>query len=269
MPDIDSNAPIVGACLACEGVPMSTNYDPRNTVTGGVRSEAQIDQGLRSYMLGVYNLMAMGVALTGVVAWAFGNVEALQTLLFAPSAAGGMKPTILFWVAAFSPLALVFLFGAAINRASAATVQGIFWLYAALVGVSISTIFMGYSDQSIAKVFFITAATFASLSLYGYTTKKSLAGWGTFLFMGLIGIIIASIVNIFLKSSAMGFIISIIGVLVFAGLTAYDTQKIKEMYFEGDDGETMSKKITSGALSLYMDFINMFMMLLRLFGSRD
>ncbi len=249
---------------------MSTSFDPRSTVTGsGIGSAAQIDQGLRSYMLGVYNLMAMGVLLSGVVAWAFGNVESLRGMLFAQNAMGVVKPTILFWVATFSPLAVVLLFGAAVSRMSAAAVQGIYWLYAALIGVSMSTIFMRYGDVSIAKVFFITAASFAGLSLYGYTTKKSLAGWGTFLFMGLIGIVIASIVNIFLKSGPMGFIISIAGVLIFAGLTAYDTQKIKEMYFAGDDGETMSKKITCGALNLYMDFINMFMMLLRLFGNRD
>ncbi len=248
---------------------MSTNYDPRNTVSGGVGAQAQIDQGLRTYMLGVYNLMALGVALTGVVAWAFGNIEALQSLLFTKNAAGMMSPTILWWVAAFSPLAFVFAFGAMINRMSAAGLQGMFWLFAAVMGVSMASIFMRFTDASIAKMFFITAASFASLSLYGYTTKKSLAGWGTFLFMGLIGIILASIVNVFLKSSAMGFIISIAGVLIFAGLTAYDTQKIKEMYFDGDDSETMSKKITSGALTLYLDFINMFQFLLSLFGNRE
>jgi uncharacterized protein len=249
---------------------MSNSYDPRATVSDGrVGSQAQLDQGLRSYMLGVYNMMALGVALTGVVAWAFGNIPALQNLLFSATAVGGVKPTILFYIAAFSPLALVFLFGAAVNRMSAAAVQGIYWLYAALIGVSISSIFMMYSDGSIAKIFFISSAMFGSLSLYGYTTKKNLSGMSTFLFMGLIGIIIASVVNIFLKSGPMGFIISIATVLIFAGFTAYDTQRIKNMYYEGDDGDTMSKKITCGALSLYMDFINLFMALLRIFGSRD
>jgi uncharacterized protein len=244
-----------------------SNVDPRYTVADARgRAPAEVDQGLRGYMLGVYNMMALGVALTGVIAYLFGNTPALTQLLFSPETG---KATILFWVAMLAPVGLVLLFSFAINRLSAATLQLIFWAYAALVGVSISTIFLAYSDISIAKTFFITAATFAGLSLWGYTTKKDMSGWGTFLIMGVIGLIVASIVNMFLKSGVMDYIISFIGVGLFAALTAYDTQKIKNMYWEGDDGETRSKKIVSGALSLYLDFINLFMYLLRFFGSRD
>jgi FtsH-binding integral membrane protein len=246
---------------------MSTQYDPRTALgRTGVEARADIDQGLRSYMLGVYNNMAVGVALTGLVAYAFGNFAPLSQLIVSPVTG---RPTIFFYIAAFSPLALVFLFGAAVNRLSAWGVNALFFGFAALMGVSLSTIFMVYTDASIAKVFFITAATFASLSLWGYTTKKDLSGWGTFLFMGVIGLIIASLVNIFLKSSMMSFVISVIGVLVFSGLTAYDTQRIKEMYFAGDDSETMGKKIAVGAFALYTNFINLFMMLMQLFGQRE
>jgi uncharacterized protein len=246
---------------------MSTQFDPGyQSRFVGVRSQAQIDQGLRSYMLSVYNLMALGIAITGLVAYAFGNFSALTSLIINFETG---RPTIFYWVAAFSPLALVFLMGAAVSRLPAVGVQALFFGFAALMGISMGTIFLRFTDASIAKVFFITAATFASLSLYGYTTKKSLSGWGTFLFMGVIGLIIASVVNIFLASSMLGFIISVIGVLVFAGLTAYDTQRIKEMYLLEDDGETMGKKAAVGAFALYTNFINLFIMLLNLFGQRE
>jgi uncharacterized protein len=237
------------------------NVDPRLTQMGRAGADAvQIDQGLRSYMLGIYNMMALGVALTGVIAMYIGSNEALLMTIF-------NSP--LKWVAMFAPLGVVLLMSFGINKLSAGTAQALYWVYAALMGVSISFIFAVYTGSSIAKTFFITAATFGALSLYGYTTKKSLSGWGTFLFMGLIGLIIASVVNIFLKSDAMSFVISAAGVLIFAGLTAYDTQKLKEMYFEGDNADTMSKKITMGALTLYMDFINLFMYLLRFLGNRE
>jgi uncharacterized protein len=241
--------------------------DPRYTVADARgRVAADIDQGLRSYMLGVYNMMALGVALTGLVAYLFGNTPALAQLLVNPVT---FKPTIFYYVAAFSPIGLVLLLSFGINRMSAATAQIVFWGYAALVGVSLSTIFMVYGGASIAKTFFVTAAAFGGLSLWGYTTKKDLSGWGTFLIMGVFGLIIASIVNMFLKSGPLDYIISGLGVLIFAGLTAYDTQSIKSMYYEADDGETRSKKITMGALRLYMDFINLFLYLLRLFGNRN
>ncbi len=237
------------------------NVDPRLTQMGRAGADAaRIDQGLRSYMLGIYNMMALGVALTGLIALYIGNNEALLATIY---------NTPLKWVAMFAPLGVVLVMSFGLNKLSAPALKSLYWGYAALMGVSISFIFAVYTGTSIAKTFFITAATFGALSLYGYTTKKSLAAWGTFLFMGLVGLIIASVVNIFLKSDAMSFVISAAGVLIFAGLTAYDTQKLKEMYFEGDGAEAMSKKITMGALTLYMDFINLFMYLLRFLGNRN
>jgi uncharacterized protein len=237
------------------------NVDPRLTQMGRAGADAaQIDQGLRSYMLGIYNMMALGVALTGLIAFFVGNNQALMSTIYGSP---------LKWVVMFAPLGVVLLMSFGINKLSAPAAQGLYWLYAALMGVSLSFIFAVYTGSSIAKTFFITSATFGALSLYGYTTQKSLAGWGTFLFMGLVGLIIASIVNIFLKSDAMSFVISAVGVLIFAGLTAYDTQKLKGMYFEGDAKDTTSKKITMGALTLYLDFINLFMYLLRFLGNRD
>jgi uncharacterized protein len=237
------------------------NVDPRLTQMSRAGTDAaQIDQGLRSYMLGIYNMMALGVALTGLIALYIGNNESLLATIY---------NTPLKWVAMFAPLGVVLVMSFGLNKLSAPALKALYWGYAALMGVSISFIFAVYTGSSIAKTFFITAATFGALSLYGYTTKKSLAGWGTFLFMGLVGLIIASVVNIFLKSDAMSFVISAVGVLIFAGLTAYDTQKLKGMYFEGDAADTMSKKITMGALTLYMDFINLFMYLLRFLGNRN
>lgn len=224
----------------------------------GAWSRADIDTGLRSYMLGVYNMMASGVLLTGLVAMAVANVPALSQLVFG---------TPFKWVALFAPLAIVMFFSMRLHKMSAATAHAVYWLYAATMGLSLGSIFMVYSGVSIAKTFFITAAAFGGLSLYGYTTKKDLSGLGTFLIMGLFGLIIASLVNLFLQSSMLEFVTSAIGVLIFAGLTAYDTQKIKEMYFEGDVHETRAKKIAAGALSLYLDFINLFLFLLRFLGS--
>jgi len=174
----------------------------------------------------------------------------------------------LMWVLVFAPVALVFLLSFGIQRMSVPAAQATFWGYSALMGLSLASIFVVYTSESIARVFFISAATFAAMSLYGYTTKRDLTGFGSFLFMGLIGIVIASIVNIFLNSSGLGFAISILGVLIFVGLTAYDTQKIKEMYYVGDDGTVAGRKAIMGALALYLDFINLFLMLLRLFGDR-
>ena len=232
----------------------------------------KIDQGLRTYMLKVYNYMSSGVLLTGIVALIIfkyaavtdgaGNIVDLTPL------GNAMYQSALMWVVALAPLGIVFYMSFGINKMSASKAQTVFWIFAALMGASLSSIFIVYTMPSIARVFFITSATFGAMSLYGYTTKKDLTGWGSFLMMGLIGIIIASIVNIFLKSSAMHFVISIIGVLVFVGLTAYDTQKIKHMYYATDSGEVMGKKAVMGALTLYLDFINLFIMLLRLFGQR-
>ncbi len=240
--------------------------DYRNTPLRSVTNAqvgADIDEGLRSYMLRVYNLMAVGLGITGVTAYGT-YAYALSNPAFAQAVYGGpMK-----WVVMLAPLALVFFLSFRINSMSVATAQTTFWGYAALLGVSLSSIFLVYTGQSITQTFFITATTFGAMSLYGYTTKKDLTSWGSFLFMGLIGILIASLVNIFLASSAMSFAISVIGVLVFTGLTAYDTQKIKEGYYEADDSDTAGRKAIIGALNLYLDFINLFIMLLRLFGDR-
>ena len=172
------------------------------------------------------------------------------------------------WIVMLAPLGVVFYISFGIRKMSAAKAQGAFWIFAALMGASLSSIFLVYTGASITRVFFITAGTFGAMSIYGYTTKRDLTRLGSFLMMGLIGIIIASIVNIFMKSSMMYFVISIIGVLIFVGLTAYDTQKIKNMYLVSDTGEVMGKKAVMGALTLYLDFINLFLMLLRLFGQR-
>jgi uncharacterized protein len=232
------------------------------------RTDAAIDQGLRSYMLKVYNLMALGVALTGLVAYAF--AEAAFTSTGAPTAFGmAIYGSPLRWVILLAPLALVFFLSFRIDKMSAFAAQMTFWVYAGLVGASLSSVFIVYTDASIVKTFAVTAASFGALSLYGYTTKRDLSAMGSFMVMGLFGLIIAVIVNIFLKSSALDFAISAIGVLVFAGLTAWDTQKIKEIYFEGDGFEVMSKKAIMGALALYMDFINLFLFLLRFMGDRE
>lgn len=246
------------------------NYQAQ--VHTGTRVDAQaIDEGLRAYMLRVYNYMAAGIAITGVVAYV--------TFMFAvQKTAAGLQLTefgnFMFtspfrWVVMLAPLGMVFYLSARVARMSVSGAQTAFWVFAGLMGLSLASIFMVYTGESISRVFFITAASFGALSLFGYTTKKDLSGWGSFLIMGLIGIIIASIVNIFLASSALQFAVSVIGVLVFAGLTAYDTQRIKEMYFAGDGAAVMGKKAIMGALSLYLDFINMFIMLLSLFGSRE
>ncbi|MDH3579826.1 MAG: Bax inhibitor-1/YccA family protein [Hyphomicrobiales bacterium] len=238
----------------------------------GARAGAQaIDEGLRAYMLRVYNYMAAGIAITGVVAYLTFSLSFVETgaglQLTQTGAALFNSP--LKWVVMLAPLGMVFYLSARVARMSFGAAQIAFWVFATLMGVSLGSIFAVYTGQSISQVFFITAASFGALSLYGYTTKKDLSGWGSFLFMGLIGIIIAAIVNIFLASSALQFAISVIGVLVFAGLTAYDTQRIKEMYFVGDGAAVMGKKAIMGALSLYLDFINMFLMLLSLFGNRE
>jgi hypothetical protein len=231
-----------------------------------------IDQGLRAYMIRVYNYMASGVAITGVVAYL---IYAMSVVTGADGTVAGLTPFGNFmyasafkWVVIFAPLAMVFFLSARINSMSLGTAQTSFWIFAALMGASISSIFLVYAGVSIARMFFITAAAFGALSLWGYTTSKDLSGWGSFLFMGLIGIIIAMLVNLFIGSTALQFAVSVIGVLVFAGLTAYDTQQIKEMYYAGDDGTVAGRKAVMGALRLYLDFINLFMMLLSLFGDR-
>jgi FtsH-binding integral membrane protein len=247
------------------------NYDNRATRYGSAVPAAAgaIDEGLRAHMLRVYNYMAIGLALTGIFAYgtyALSFVEENGQIVGYTALGQALFGSPLMWVIVLAPLALVFFLSFRVHRMAVSTAQTVFWVYAALVGVSLATIFAAYAFESIAQVFFITAATFGALSLWGYTTRRDLTGMGSFLFMGLIGILIAMLVNLFLASSALGFAISVIGVVVFAGLTAYDTQKIKEQYYAGDDGTVAGQKAIMGALSLYLDFINLFLMLLRLFG---
>ena len=217
-----------------------------------------IDQGLRSYMLRVYNYMGGALAITGLVAW-FSQGLVLQL---------AQQHSPLMYLLIFAPLGFVLVLSFGIQRMSLGAAQATFWGYAAVMGLSMSTIFLVYTYTSIAQMFFITAVTFLAMSLWGYTTKRDLAGMGHFLFMGLIGVVIASVVNIFLRSPGLQFAVSVIGVLVFTGLTAWDTQRIKEMYWDGDSAVIAGKKAIMGALALYLDFVNLFMFLLQLFGQR-
>ena len=240
---------------------------------GGVVSRpgtaVDIDEGLRAHMLRVYNYMTLGLGLTGAVAFAVANVPALLSIFYEVqgSAIVGIKP--LAYVVMFAPLAFVLVISFGINRMKASTAQWLFWAFAAVMGLSLAHIFIVFTGASIARTFFITAAAFGALSLYGYTTKRDLSALGKFLFIGLVGIILAMIVNLFLQAPALHFAISVLGVLIFAGLTAYDTQKIKESYLESDSQEIADKKAISGALMLYLDFINMFLFLLQFLGNRE
>ena len=225
-------------------------------------ADGAMDEGLRSFMLGVYNYMGLGLAITGLVAFVVASSPALYMPIFT---------TPLKWVVMLAPLGFVMFLGARIQAMSVSAAQITFWLFAAVMGVSLASIFLVFTGESIARVFFITAATFGGISLYGYTTKRDLSGMGSFLMMGLIGIVIASLVNIFLASSALQFAVSVIGVLVFTGLTAWDTQRLKEEYlgsFQYAGGDLAAKGAIMGALSLYLNFINLFMMLLQLFGNQ-
>jgi uncharacterized protein len=241
--------------------------------TTAARTGVEVDQGLRAFMLGVYNHMVLGLALTGLVA--------LGTFMLATTTGANGRLALtpfgqaiylspLKWLVIFAPLAFVFFFSFRMEQMTAAAARTVFLLFAAVMGLSMSSIFVVFTGQSITQVFFITAAAFGGLSLYGYTTQRSLSGMGSFLIMGLFGLIIASVVNLFLGSSALAFAVSVIGVLIFAGLTAYDTQRLKEMYVYGNfDGEMTAKASIYGALQLYLDFINMFQFLLALLGNRN
>ena len=251
---------------------MANWQDPQTTgvraATVGVPSAAR-DAGLRSYMLSVYNYMASGVLLTGIVAMLVANSSLINLLATANPATGQVQATGLGLFAMFAPLALVFILGFGINRISAGTAQALYWVYAGLIGVQFSTLFLVYTGASIAQTFFATAAAFLGLSLYGYTTKRDLSGIGTFLIMGVVGLFVALLINVFLRSPAFDLAISAIGVLLFAGLTAYDAQKIKSIYYVvAGNGEAMAKTAVIGALNLYLDFINMFLFLLRFMGNR-
>jgi len=236
------------------------SYHDSNRMSGRYRGAdiAAIDAGLRAHMLRVYNYMAGGLAVTGVVAYGSAASGFYQSIAGTP----------LIWVVMLAPLAFVLALSFGIARMSAATAAILFVVYAAVMGLSLGGIFVVFTGASIARVFFITAATYAAMSLYGYTTRSDLSKFGAFLFMGLIGIVIASLVNLFVRSDGFQFVISIVGVIVFVGLTAYDTQRIKEMYLDSDSEEIAGKKAIIGALALYLDFINLFLLLLQLFGQR-
>jgi FtsH-binding integral membrane protein len=227
---------------------------------GRVQDSALFDAGLRSHMLRIYNFMASGVLLTGIVALAVASTPVLVQLVFG---------TPLKWVFMFAPLAFVFFFSFRIHKMSAAAAQGAYWAFAAVMGVSMASIFLVFTGTSIAQTFFVAAAMFTAMSLYGYTTKADLSKFGSFLIMGVVGILIASLVNLFMQSSAMQFAISVLGVLIFTGLTAWDTQRIKEEYAHNLGHETETKMAVFGALSLYLNFVNIFQFLLNLMGERE
>ncbi len=254
----------------------------RNTARWGQTvpqaGRAQIDQGLRSYMLGVYNNMVIGLAVTGLFAYGAnllavtndpGQAVARIGHIYLTSIGEALYVSPLRWLVVFAPLALVFFFSFQINRISAATARALFFVFSAAMGLSLSTLVLVYTGNSIARAFFVTAASFGALSVYGYPTRRSLSAMGSFMMMGLFGLIIASVVNIFLHSTGLQFALSILTVVIFAGLTAWDTQAIKEMYYASDDHETAEKKSVNGALRLYLDFINIFVAVLQLTGSRN
>ena len=261
---------------------LDRNYaSPFGRAAGRVDA-ATVDAGLRAYMLRIYNYMSIGLAITGLAALGVymaavtadpaGDAVRVSKTFYLTPFGYAMFVSPLKWLFMLAPLAMVFVISAGINRLRPATAQMLFWVFSALMGVSLSSIFLVYTHTSIVRVFFITAATFGALSLYGYTTKRDMSGMGSFLIMGLFGIIIASLVNIFLASSALQFFISVIGVLVFAGLTAYDTQRLKNDYIYGyasQGGDIAERAAITGALSLYLNFINLFTLLLQLLGQRD
>jgi FtsH-binding integral membrane protein len=239
----------------------------------GRAGATEIDQGLRSYMLGVYNYMTLGLGLTGLVAY---GAKMLGTVSDASGHLVGLTPlgqalyaSPLKWVVMLAPLGFVLLFSFRINQMSAASARNMFLGFAAVMGLSLSTLLIVFTGTSVARAFFVTAAAFGGLSLYGYSTRRDLSAFGSFLVMGVIGLVIASLVNMFVQSSAMQFGLSVLSVLIFSGLTAWDTQAIKEMYYASDDHETATKKSINGALMLYLDFVNIFQSLLSLTGSRN
>ncbi len=250
-------------------IPDSRTYAP-----GATADTAVLDAGLRAYMLRVYNWMSSGLLLTGIVAYAVANTSLINLFYHQVETPRGfaVQPTILGYAAIFAPLVFVMVLSFGVNRLSRSATQALFWAFAAVMGASLANIFLIYQGASIARVFFVTAATFGAMSLYGYSTKADLSRMGSFLMMGLIGIIVASLVNMFIGSTMLQFAVSVIGVLIFVGLTAYDTQRIKGDYLqfayaEGTDGA--AKRSVFDALSLYLNFINLFMLLLQLFGNRN
>lgn len=233
-----------------------------------VQAKTYVDEGLRQYMLKVYNYMAGGLCLTALTAYLVAYTPALFRLFFSVSTNGAVDLSAFGWLCFLAPLIMVFAFGWVLNRGSLAQVQGLFWGFSAVMGLSLTPILMAYTGASVTRVFLITAATFGSMSLYGYTTKKDLTGIGSFLIMGLWGLIIASIVNLFMRSTGLSYAVSVVSVIVFTGLTAFDTQVIRQMYYEQDSADMVGRKAVRGALNLYLDFINIFISLMNLMGER-
>ena len=235
--------------------------------TTKTKTQAMVDEGLKDYMLKVYNFMAGGLAVTALAAYVCLNTS-LINLFFSVNSYGQASMSALGWIILFAPLVMVFAFSWVLHRGTTQQIQLVFWAFSAVMGLSLTPTLLAYTGASVARIFLITAAMFGSMSLYGYTTKKDLTSMGSFMIMGVWGIVIASIVNIFLKSPGLSYAISILAVIAFTALTAYDTQKIRQIYMSYDDGDTLTRKAIAGALELYLDFINMFLALLRLFGDR-
>ena len=235
--------------------------------TTKTQTQAMVDEGLKDYMLKVYNFMAGGLAVTALAAYVCLNTS-LINLFFSVNSYGQASMSALGWIILFAPLVMVFAFSWVLHRGTTQQIQLVFWAFSAVMGLSLTPTLLAYTGASVARIFLITAAMFGSMSLYGYTTKKDLTSMGSFMMMGVWGIVIASIVNIFLASPGLSYAISILAVIAFTALTAYDTQKIRQIYMSYDDGDTITRKAIAGALELYLDFINMFLALLRLFGDR-
>ena len=235
--------------------------------TTKTQTQTIVDEGLKDYMLKVYNFMAGGLAVTALAAFLCLNTPLIR-IFFSINAAGQVSMSALGWLILFAPLIMVFAFSWVLNRGTTQQIQMVFWSFSAVMGLSLTPTLLAYTGASVARIFLITAAMFGSMSIYGYTTKKDLTSMGSFMIMGVWGIVIASIVNIFLASPGLSYAISILAVIAFTALTAYDTQKIRQIYMSYDDGDTLTRKAIAGALELYLDFINMFLALLRLFGDR-
>lgn len=250
---------------------MSDNYRGYGSAGAASRADMGVDAGLRSFMLGVYNKVALGLVVSGVLAYVTGNVEPVRDILFQVNAAGQLAGyTVVGWIVAFAPLLILLFAGFLFRNPSPQSAGVMYWTIVSLIGASLGTVFLRYTGGSIASTFFVTAAAFGALSLFGYTTKKDLSGMGSFLIVGLFGLIIAGIVNVFLQSPALMFAVNALGVLIFAGLIAFDTQRLKMSYYQmGGNQAAMGVATNFGALSLYLDFINLFQFLLSFMGSRD
>jgi len=247
---------------------MLNNSQNKRSFQAAIDQVRSTDVGLRKYLLNVYNYMFLGLAVTSITAYLGLRLPVLQELLFTISPEGYARPSGFTWLLFFAQLGIVFYLASRVHTMSTSKAQGLFWLYAGLMGLSLAPICIMYTGASLFRTFLVTSATFGSMSLYGYTTKRDLSSFGSFFAMGLLGLVIATVVNMFLQSARMDFVLSAFGVLLFTGLTAYDTQRIKALYFEGDTEQALGQKAVLGALTLYLDFINLFLYMLRFLGDR-